>query len=284
MTAELGVAAWQPANETEHAMAAALDVDDRREYFRLLAGADLYLPGYAESDAGPAELVTADFLGETYLLAFTSAEALTARLGELANVYRVVACEQLRAQWPWPQWRLAVNPDLPLAVYTSPDAVAAAAGGALAVARESELLSAPHGFEVVAHNPVDEVLAAAVASADAETYLRALLAAEVTVPTRRDLTAPDAAHLVSTERFPWLPGGTAQAPSISVFTSPARCTQALPATPSMTVAFAFVAATWPEGHTLVVNPGTPLQLALPGAQVRRLVPADPDQPTADDPR
>ncbi|WP_238005625.1 SseB family protein [Dactylosporangium sp. AC04546] len=278
MTGELGVAAWQPANETEQAMAAALDADDRRGYFRLLAGADLYLPGYAESDPGPTELLTADFLGETYLLAFTSAEALTARLGELANAYRVVTYEQLRAQWP--QWRLAVNPDLPLAVYTSPDAVAAAAGGALAVARESELLSAPHSLGVVAHNAVEEVLAAAVASGDPEAYLRALLAAEVTVPTRRDLTAPGAAHLVSTELFPWLPGGTAQAPSISVFTSPARFTQALPAAPSVTVAFVLVAATWPEGYTLVANPGTALQLTLPAARLRQLVPTDADQPSA----
>jgi hypothetical protein len=67
-------APWQPANDTEQAMVEALSRGDRREYFRLLATANLYLPLFvqSESEGADPDLVTADLAGQTILLVFTS--------------------------------------------------------------------------------------------------------------------------------------------------------------------------------------------------------------------
>lgn len=54
---------WQPANDSERAMVAALTADDRAEFFRIIAAADLFLPqviptgttsGETAAEAGPA--------------------------------------------------------------------------------------------------------------------------------------------------------------------------------------------------------------------------------------
>jgi hypothetical protein len=80
----------------------------------LLRDADLALPITAQAAAGteaPAWATAADS-GRTWVLAYTSAEAMYAATGGVATHCRVVSLVELAAGWPDPRWGLAVNPGL----------------------------------------------------------------------------------------------------------------------------------------------------------------------------
>ena len=106
MTAQAqGSAPWRPTNAAESRLAAALDRDDRQEFFRILATVPLFIP---QSVPDPAAATTADpetFLtyavgGETYLLAFTSVETLRGSVGQIANGYVETDYAELRDKLP----------------------------------------------------------------------------------------------------------------------------------------------------------------------------------------
>src|SRR5688500_9091420 len=69
---------WQPANETERALAQALADGDQRRFFGVIATADLYLP-QAGDDAGEEQtFITGELFGQTVLPVYTSLESLVA--------------------------------------------------------------------------------------------------------------------------------------------------------------------------------------------------------------
>ncbi|WP_439428018.1 SseB family protein [Micromonospora sp. LA-10] len=105
---------WEPATEAEVAMRDALRAQDQQQYFRVLTRVDLFLP-VAGSSAGGWGTWTSG--GRTHVLAFTSAAALRASLGENAGTARRVPYPELAAGWPNPEWWLAVNPGLPIEGY-----------------------------------------------------------------------------------------------------------------------------------------------------------------------
>ncbi|WP_210406363.1 SseB family protein, partial [Micromonospora sp. MH33] len=110
---------WEPATEAEVAMRDALGAQDQQLYFRILTRVDLLLPVAAETVAGrgPTGWGTWTTGGRTHLLAFTSATALRACLGENAGTTRRVPYADLAADWPNHEWWLAVNPGLPIEGY-----------------------------------------------------------------------------------------------------------------------------------------------------------------------
>src|SRR5439155_529938 len=81
---------------------------DQRAYFQTLAGARLYLPGLAAGS--PGQLATWQRDGETYVLAFTSVEALEDCVEGEADAYLTADCADLLRDWPDPAWRLALEP------------------------------------------------------------------------------------------------------------------------------------------------------------------------------
>lgn len=96
----------------------ALRAHDQERYFRILARTDLLLP-VAQPTAGQAPTGWGTWTsgGRTHVLAFTSATALRACLGESAGGHRRTPYADLAAGWPNPEWWLAVNPGLPIEGY-----------------------------------------------------------------------------------------------------------------------------------------------------------------------
>ncbi|WNM41566.1 SseB family protein [Micromonospora halotolerans] len=110
---------WEPATEAEVAMRDALRAQDQQLYFRILTRLELLLPVAAEAlpGQGPAGWGTWTTGGRTHVLAFTSAAALRACLGENAGATRRLPYADLAADWPNHEWWLAVNPGLPIEGY-----------------------------------------------------------------------------------------------------------------------------------------------------------------------
>ncbi|MET8833960.1 SseB family protein [Micromonospora sp. NPDC004540] len=110
---------WEPATEAEVAMRDALRAQDQQLYFRLLTRVELLLPVAAQTPAGrgPQGWGTWTTGGRTHILAFTSATALRACLGENAGTTRRVPYADLAADWPDHEWWLTVNPGLPIEAY-----------------------------------------------------------------------------------------------------------------------------------------------------------------------
>ncbi|MFF5213785.1 SseB family protein [Micromonospora sp. NPDC000442] len=110
---------WEPATGAEAAMRDALHGNDQQLYFRILSGVELLLPVSAQAAAGrtPVGWGTWTTGGRTHVLAFTSAEAMRACLGEHAGPSRRTGYPELAASWPNHEWWLAVNPGLPIEGY-----------------------------------------------------------------------------------------------------------------------------------------------------------------------
>ncbi|MGC4865453.1 SseB family protein [Micromonospora sp. DT53] len=110
---------WEPATEAEVAMRDALRANDQELYFRLLSRTDVLLPVSAPTQPGqpPAGWGTWTTGGRTHVLAFTSAAALRACLGDHAGGNRRIPFADLAASWPNHEWWLAVNPGLPVEGY-----------------------------------------------------------------------------------------------------------------------------------------------------------------------
>ncbi|WP_433530937.1 SseB family protein [Micromonospora sp. CA-263727] len=110
---------WEPATAAEAAMRDALGNSDQQLYFRILSSVELLLPVSAETAGGltPVGWGTWTTGGRTHVLAFTSAEAMRACLGEHAGPSRRTGYAELAAGWPNHEWWLAVNPGLPVEGY-----------------------------------------------------------------------------------------------------------------------------------------------------------------------
>ncbi|MER7330646.1 MULTISPECIES: SseB family protein [unclassified Micromonospora] len=110
---------WEPATDAEAAMRDALRANDQQLYFRILAQTELLLPVSAEALAGKAPMGWGTWTtgGRTHVLAFTSATAMRACLGENAGSSRRTSYADLAAGWPNQEWWLAVNPGLPVEGY-----------------------------------------------------------------------------------------------------------------------------------------------------------------------
>ncbi|MEV4255533.1 SseB family protein [Spirillospora sp. NPDC049652] len=117
--AEAVPAAGAPSGEveTERALTIARERGDQDGYLDLLARATLYLPAPGTDGEGGRHFATAEFGGGTFVLAFTSPEAMDRSLRGQAVHHQTSTVAELVRDWPHPDWRLAVNPGLPSASY-----------------------------------------------------------------------------------------------------------------------------------------------------------------------
>jgi hypothetical protein len=256
---------WQPANDVEVALVRAVTAGDRREYFRLVAIADLYLPTLAadRDRPGPQRFITADLVGQTYLTVFTSVPSLAAVMIGQADAYRVTSYPELRRKWPVPHWRLAVNPGTPIDAYVRIEAVEAAAVGDLAVPTAAEILAdgvAPEGVRPAA------AMTGAAAVGDVDGYIRALLEVDVILP----VAEPVDAERILQPGFPWRLVPDGESVAVEVFTSADRYRAAgRGELPTVTVPFTALVLAWPdESCRLAVDPGSPLAVRLPGTHLQ----------------
>lgn len=305
---------WQPANDSEQAMAKALAADDQAGFFRILAGTALYLPqsSAARDEPGAQTFVTTDLFGQTFLPVFTSIEAMLPQVTGGADAYAVTGYAELRDKWPAPHWRLAVNPGTPLDAYvtietvgqvaagqtTVPDALAAleavAEQDALAEMAAADRVTDERGLDTPAGlvadfeaalsgatvepaPDTDALLRAAAESGDTAAFIEVLLGAIVCLPGVAGVDDP--ARILDPD-FEWRVVSHEDEPAIEVFTSVGLLNAAYPARlPYLPVTLVSLLVGWPDGHLLVVNPGSDLSIVLPADQVPALLlfpGADPD--------
>lgn len=101
----------------ETALTDARERGDQHGYLELLARAVLYLPAPGDPGAAGQQFATAQFGDGTFVLAFTSPEAMDRSLQGQAVHHREASLAELSRRWPHPDWQLAVNPGLPSACY-----------------------------------------------------------------------------------------------------------------------------------------------------------------------
>ncbi|MBT2210996.1 SseB family protein [Actinomadura sp. NEAU-AAG7] len=110
------------AYSLETALTEAREQGDQRRYLEILTDAVLYLPAL-DAPKDDRRFATARFGEGTFVLAFTSPEAMDRSLQGQAVHHRQVSLAELTEGWPHPGWRLAVNAGLPSASYLDADAI-----------------------------------------------------------------------------------------------------------------------------------------------------------------
>jgi hypothetical protein len=240
---------WEPANDTERALAAALARGDQFEYFRILASAPLYLAG---SVGDPPQVMLWPANGEQYLAVFTSVEALTAAAAGVANRWVRTTYTDLAAHWPDPRWRLAIDPNLGIGALLGVGDIARGARGELRLPGMPELLAPPlPGVDFEPANTAEWAMARALADGDAGRYFDAFVSAPVLVPT-----TPAGAPDVTVD-----PDGT---PVLAVFTSPELLALGRPGhTRFAEVEFFDLLRGWSRpGCAMRINPSSPLEMLV----------------------
>ncbi|HEY3502440.1 MAG TPA: SseB family protein [Actinocatenispora sp.] len=130
------MAEFEPVNELEFRMRAALAAGDQETYLRLLAAADLVMPvGGPAGDAWPT-VVSGEV---TFVAAYTSPAAMAVSTTGQFERGRSVPFREMVARWPDPAWSLVVDPGLPLAAHLPASLVRQMAGGEFGVRDTSPL-------------------------------------------------------------------------------------------------------------------------------------------------
>ncbi|MGP4016895.1 SseB family protein [Saccharopolyspora sp. 5N708] len=276
---------WQPANEIERELVAALDAGDSRRYAQIVLESPLYLPVLPE----PGSELRRDLdefmpLDRAHVLAFTSPEALSHGLGPYSLGHREVDVAALARNWPGPDHQFALNPGLPIGVVLPLDALSRLVDGeeALIPVEDAEAVLAEQvqaeirelclaelcgGVAPGAAAPANELeaaLAQAVERQDPDAFLSALVDALVVVPMSGPVSEDfDGAN------FPWLRIG----PAIPVFSSTELLARTAPRVAEhIELPFLAVAANWPgREHVLCFNPGSGTELIMSGEGVDELV-------------
>jgi hypothetical protein len=274
---------WQPANDAERQMLRAIAAGDQTGYFAVLAGTRLYLPGKRPdlSGNGPdlagnrpsgerQQLATWQRDSVTYLLAFTSLEALAHCLDGRADAYWTTDHAELVRRWPDPAWKLAINPTVPIGAFLAVDDVAAGAAGELTIPTIDDLATQATGAAASGPaNDLERALDAARNVADTESFLDVLVTSQVLLAVTDPALDPAA---IRRPDFPWPVDRTDGIPTIAVFTSPVRLTEAHRTDVAfVTVDFVAVTLAWPDpAYRLSVNPGNGLSIDFVGDEIGEL--------------
>lgn len=248
---------WEPANDVERTLRYAWEREDGALLLRTLALAPLFLPGFSgdgpDGTRQPQRMLTRSRGDRTYLLVFTSPEALYEGVGEVVDGWRLTSMAELMRTWPDPEWGLVVSPTTPVGTYLGPDELATLA-------------------EVVADEPVfhpadpaEAMMHRAQRSGDPGAYLDMLVMREVLLP----LSAPAAPEDLARPGFPWRVETVHGQPTLAVFTSPQRLAEGLPEpVPTVRVDLVVLLRAWPDpAWRLTVNPGSAIPSTFAGEQV-----------------
>jgi hypothetical protein len=245
-----GQARWQPANDVETRMLAALRRDDRQEFFTILMRAPLYMPQSAADPDNATEARAEDYLtfvsrDVTYLLIFTSVETLQLCVGHLANGYVESTFETLRVGLIGSGIRLGFNMGTPIDAWLDADSVARAAAGEIAVPTGREMTEL---MELA--SPANAAAVEAATQQEIDTYVDDYITGLI-----------NGSVLVPLEGGAWRVRPVDGVPTLEVYSA---AEHAPPGALTSTVPFESVVANWPESADLLtVNPGTPLQFSLP---------------------
>jgi hypothetical protein len=291
---------WQPANDLERDLLAAMEADDSSRYAELLRSSMLYVPEF--NDDAPRAARDPDAyragMGEGYrsgiAAVFTSPFTLFWSLGNLATGYDEYDLAALRRHHPDPDQPLAVNPGVPIGVLLTLRELDEMADGRMVLAEVNELLadatdraqaeireicltrlgggeSRPAAITEGSANELETKLIESVENLDFDGFIDALMDSVVVVVTSRPVTG---SHEIRGHGFPWWivehDDGRCVIP---VFSSAATLDKVTAVRADwVEVPFVDVLANWPgSGHILCFNPGTAVELILPGDTVRQLL-------------
>ncbi|MGA8118182.1 MAG: SseB family protein [Actinocatenispora sp.] len=275
------IESWQPANNAERALLSVLRDGDTGAYFAVIARIPLYLPSFTDVPAvgGSRQFVVWNIDGTKCLLAFTSVEGMRTVLGDRVRGGLTTTYAELVEKWPNPQWRLAVNPDLPIYAVTGIRDVGRAATGSVVVPTAAQLLADQDAGKVTGAgsetpdefrpaNDTEVALQQALQVGDGDQALTILATSVLVVPTTAPVSEPFA---VERPDFPWHLGydanGTAWVPA---FTSLAGLRAVLPGdTPAFQMPASTLGRCWPQARAarLVINPGSPIEFPMDGDAV-----------------
>jgi hypothetical protein len=259
---------WQPGNSTEAQLLAAVERDDRQEFFRILTRAPLFLPqtvndpAAAEGAAPAAENFITYAAGEaTYLLAYTSVDSLRATVGHLANGYVQSDYSELRQNLTGQEVQVAFNLGTPIDAWLDVESVARAAAGDLTV---------PTGPEMAELLEVEDPANAEAIEAAAEQELVNYVDEYITgLITENVLVASDGAR--------WRVRPVDGVPTVEVYSKPEFVP---PDTQTVEIPFAALVDNWPPAaEQLSVNPDTPLAFAMPGEVIEAFAAVAPPEPS-----
>ncbi|WP_027931421.1 SseB family protein [Amycolatopsis thermoflava] len=281
---------WRPANEVESGMLTALQGSDSQGFAQLLRSAPLYVPATPEpGDPWPTSLPMPE---GNHVIVFTSEESLDWALGGVVDSWRRTDIAGLREIHP-DHSQLVVNPGIPIGVYLVLGEVDDLAEGrqelvpvedvqnamvdeVLGEVRRLVLEELGGDAEAAAalqpSNPLEERLRDAVSELDFDGFLLALIGADVVVPTTEPVADQS---LIESGEFPWRILGDDETPVVALFSSEGVLdVVAADSGPRVTVSFLDVLLNWPgEDHVLCFDPGTSMELTLPGTSVPELVTA-----------
>ncbi len=248
---------WRPNNEAERRMQQAWDQGDADAFADLLMSSPLFLPGFEVDAEGRQRLLTRNRDGQTYLLVFTSVEALREAVGTVTTGWRQTSFAELARALPDPTWGLVVSPQTPIGAYLGPEQVRAMA---------EELPDEP-AFH--AANEKERMMRAAQQEGVPAIYLNLLIVSDVLLALARPATAGD----LGRPDFPWRITYVDGLPTISVFTSPERVRDGFTeAVPTVEVGMVKLVRAWPDPrYRLAVNPGSGISSLFTGAQVADLL-------------
>jgi hypothetical protein len=248
---------WQPANDVERRMRQAWDQGDADAFADLLMESPLFLPGFEVDAEGRQRLLTRSRGGQTFLLVFTSVEALREAVGTLTTGWRQTSFAELAAALPDPTWGLAVSPHTPIGAYLGPEQVRAMA---------AELPDEP-----VFHAATEKerLMRAAQQEGVPAIYLNLLVVSDVLLAVDGPAVAAD----LGRPEFPWRVTYVDGLPTVSAFTSPRRVREGFPeGVPTVEVGMVKLVRAWPDPrYRLAVNPGSAIASVFTGAQVPDLL-------------
>lgn len=241
---------WQPANEVEARMLAALGRDDRSEFFTILMTSPLYLPQTVADPDSTTEANAEDYLtfvsrDVTYLLVFTSVETLRLSVGHIANGYVESTYDTVRIGLVDSKIQLGFNMGTPIDAWLDADSVARAAAGEIAVPTGREMSEL---MELA--SPANAAAVEAATKQEIDTYVDEYITG---------LIHGDA--LVPLEGGSWRVSPVGGVPTLEVYSA---AEYAPPGLLTSKVPFQAVVANWPPtADQLTVNPGTSLEFSLP---------------------
>jgi hypothetical protein len=244
---------WQPGNPTEAQLLAAIERDDRQEFFRILTRVPLFLPQTVSDPAGadgaapaPENFITYTAGEATYLLAFTSVDSLRSSVGHIANGYVQSDYAELRQNLTDQNIQVAFNLGTPIDAWLDVESVAKAADGDLTVPTGPEMAVLMEVEDPANAEAIDEAVEQEL-TGYVDEYITGLI-------TQRVLVASDGAA--------WRIRPVDGTPTIEVYSKPEFVP---PGTPTVEIPFTTLVQNWPPGaEQLSVNPDTPLAFAMPG--------------------
>jgi hypothetical protein len=131
---------WHPASPFEEALHQSLTAGEGARVLEQLRSAELAFPLTAAAFAGeePPSWPTTTADERTWIVAYTSTEAMRIATDQAFQHARVSSLAELAVGWPDHSWALAVNPGLPIQVLLDPATVARVAAPSLLEDREAE--------------------------------------------------------------------------------------------------------------------------------------------------